>query len=639
MMYLNLSDITKVYNGEELFSGVSFSVEKGDKIGLVGINGAGKTTLFKILMGEVLADGGDIHMAKDTKISYMEQHACNESDKTVHDEVMEVFAPVIAMEEELKEIRKAIDRKEGDLDELVRRQFSLNERYEQNRGFVYKSLVRSCLLGLGFREEDFSLPVSALSGGQKTRVLLAKILLSGSNLLLLDEPTNHLDIQSVMWLEDFLKGYDGALMVISHDRYFLDKVTNRTFEMENGKLTVYPGNYTKYIKLREESLKTRQRAYNNTMAEINRLEESAQELRRFNREKTVKRAESKDKQIEKLRQTLDKVETVDSEFHFSFSPTVSGGNEVLKVKEVSKAFGSKVLFQNANMFVGRGDRVFLLGPNGCGKTTLLKMILRQESIDEGRIVLGTNVEPAYYEQTGASLLNGKTVINEVWDEYPRMTQTEIRSALAAFLFKGEDVFKEVSMLSGGERARVALLKIMLKRANLLILDEPTNHLDISSREALEEALLQYEGTILCVSHDRYFINKLASKIYDMKPEGLTEYIGDYDNYMEKVTQAEKAQEEQKAPSEQALDYRARKELESRKRKAATALKRAEELVTKLEEQLEEKNQLLCTDEVANDYEKAMEITKEAQALEQQLEEAMEAWEQRSQEVEELGVSN
>lgn len=636
MMLLNLSDIGKIYNGNTLFQGASFTIEKGDKIGLVGVNGAGKTTLFKIIMGEILPDMGEMYTSKECKVAYMEQHACNNSERTVYEEVLEVFSDVIAMEQELHEIQSQIDKNEGDLDALVRRQFQLNEAYEANRGFVYKSLIRSCLMGLGFSEAELSQQVSHLSGGQKTRVLLAKILLSGSNLLLLDEPTNHLDIPSVMWLEDFLRSYEGAVLVISHDRYFLDRVTTQTYEMECGRLTVYPGNYSKYLVLKEESMKTRMRAYENTMAEINRLEESARLLHSFNREKSVKRAENKEKQIERLSATLEKVETVDNDLHFSFAPEVTGGNEVLKMKGLAKSFGEKKLFSHADMLLMRGDRAFILGPNGCGKTTLLKIVLDQLPPDEGAVVLGSNIFPAYYEQTGASLLNGKSVINEVWDEYPNMTQTEIRSALAAFLFRGEDVFKEVEMLSGGERARVAILKILMKRANLLILDEPTNHLDITSREALERALADYTGTILCVSHDRYFINKLATSVYRMTTDGLTQYQGNYDEYVQRTGEEAQVQAaEEKRPTEAKLDFKAQKELESRRRKAATAVRKAEEEVARLEAAIEQVNEELCSPEVSGDFEKAMEVNNKLQALEAELEQAMENWEAASAAQEEL----
>ncbi|MGI6031168.1 MAG: ribosomal protection-like ABC-F family protein [Eubacteriales bacterium] len=635
MTVLSASEIGKIYNGQPLFQGASFKIEKGDKIGLVGANGAGKTTLMRIIMGEIASDMGELFQSRETSIAYMEQHALSDSRKTVYDEVLEVFAPVMAMEEELTRIQQAIDRKEGDLDALVRRQFALNEQYEAGRGFVYRSLVRSTLLGLGFSEEELGQSVHSLSGGQKTRVLLARILLSGSNLLLLDEPTNHLDIDAVTWLEDFLRGYEGAVLVVSHDRYFLDRVTQTTYEMECGRLTVYPGNYSRYLVLKEEAMKSRLRAYQNTMAEIERLERSAEKLRSFNREKTVKRAESKDKQIERLSQSLEVVETEDRDLHLHFTPRVTGGNEVVRGEGLAKAFGGKTLFAGGDLYVQRQERVFILGPNGCGKTTLLRMVLGQLEPDAGEVWLGASVEPAYYEQTGATLHSGKTVLDEVWDEYPQMNQTQVRSALAAFLFKGEEVFKEISMLSGGERARVALLKIMLQRGNLLVLDEPTNHLDIQSREALEAALAQYEGTILCVSHDRYFINKLATRIYDITPEGFVSCPGDYDAYAARRQQETRQEEERKAPSDNALDYRARKELESRRRKAATALRRCEEEIARTEEEIEKKNQLLCTDEVSGDYQKAMEVTAQVRELEARLEELMEQWEACSLQVEEL----
>ncbi len=632
-MLISLSEIAKIYSGNTLFEGVSFNMVKGDKLGFVGINGAGKTTLFKILMGEVTPDFGEVFKGKDTQIAYMEQHALNNSEKSVYEEVLEVFSETIAIENELKEVRLAIENKAGDLNSLVLKQHLLNEEYTEKKGFTYKGIVRSTLLGLSFSDEEQAMPVNTLSGGQKTRVVLAKILLSGANLLLLDEPTNHLDIKSTVWLEEFLKSYDGGTIIISHDRYFLDRVTNKTLELENGECRLYPANYTKYISLKEEYNLTRERVYENTTKEIARLEGIIKQQRQWNREKNIVTAESKQKIVDKLTKTLDKVKEVDNDLEFDFSPKISGGNEVLKVQNVAKTFGEKELFKNVNMFLEKGDKAFILGPNGCGKTTLINIIMGEIEGDCGEVILGANVTTAYYDQLGKSVLNDKIVLDEVWDEYPKMTQTEIRCALAAFLFKGEDVFKETKLLSGGERARISVLKIMLKNANLLILDEPTNHLDIASRESLEKALQRYNGTILCISHDRYFINKLATKIYLLNENGTKEFVGDYDNF---VSFSEETKEKtEKKESANSLDYKARKELLSNIRKTKTQIERLEAEIAKTEEKIAENAKLLCSESVSSDYQKMMDIAKESESLEEELLVLMEEWENTHQKLVEM----
>ena len=629
MILVNANNVKKTFGDEVMFENVSFNIEIEDKIGLVGINGAGKSTLFKILTGEVLSDGGEIFKNKDLKIGYLDQYACNESDKSVYDEILTVFEDIIKIEKELDEVRGDIETENDDeiIQKLVMRQTVLNERYEEMGGFYYKSRAKSALLGLGFLEEEFSLPVSALSGGQKTRVSLSKILLSGSNLLLLDEPTNHLDIKAVEWLEDFLKNYKGAVLVISHDRFFLDRVTNRTFEIDTGSLYSQNGNYSFYIKQREIDKLTKQRKYDNTVKEIERLEAVVEQQRRWNREKNIKTAESKLKVIDKLKETLDKPEETLSEVAFSFRAVPGGGDVTLECSGLSKGFDGKKLFDNADLFVKKGEKVFILGPNGCGKTTLLKIITGEYEPDKGDFRIGANTFLGYYDQIQENLSMEKTVIDEVWDEYPTLTQTEIRNALAAFLFRGEDVFKEIKKLSGGERARIELVKLILKKVNFLIMDEPTNHMDIESKEALEKALSEYDGTMLIVSHDRYFIDKLADKIYYMDKNGVTLYGGNYSYFTQKFKEAEEEKLTVKKETSAAIDYKEQKRLESEKRKRQTRIKKCEEKIAELEEKIEELTNELQTPDIASDYEKAMELSNAVDGMNKELEDVYSEWEE------------
>lgn len=629
MILVNANNLKKTFGDEVLFENVSFNIDLEDKIGLVGINGAGKSTLFKILTGEVSSDGGEIFKNKDLKIGYLDQYACNESDKSVYDEILTVFEDIIKIEKELDEIRGDIETEKDEeaIQRLVMRQTVLNERYEEMGGFYYKSRAKSALLGLGFAEEEFSLPVSALSGGQKTRVSLSKILLSGSNLLLLDEPTNHLDIAAVEWLEDFLKSYKGAVLVISHDRFFLDRVTNRTFEIDTGALYSQNGNYSFYVKQREIEKLTKQRKYDNTVKEIERLEAVVEQQRRWNREKNIKTAENKLKVIDKLRETLDKPEETLSEVAFSFKAVPGGGEIALECSGISKGFDNKKLFENADLFVKKGEKVFILGPNGCGKTTLLKIITGECEPDDGDFRIGANTFVGYYDQIQENLSMEKTVIDEVWDEYPTLTETQIRNALAAFLFRGEDVFKEIKKLSGGERARVELVKLILKKVNFLIMDEPTNHMDIESKEALEKALSEYDGTMLIVSHDRYFIDKLADKIYYMDKNGVTLYGGNYSYFTEKFKKTKEEKNTIKKETTAAIDYREQKRIESEKRKKQTKIKKCEEKIAELEEKIEQLTNELQSPVIATDYEKAMELSNTVSELNSELEEVYLKWEE------------
>jgi ATP-binding cassette subfamily F protein 3 len=513
----------------------------------------------------------------------------------------------------------------------VKRQTALQEKFSEMDGFYYKSKVKSTLMGLGFSEDEFELCVDKLSGGQKTRVALGKILLSDANLLLLDEPTNHLDIESVEWLEDFLKSYNGAFIVISHDRYFLDRVTNKTFELENMRFRSYNGNYSAYMVQREIDKKTEQRNYDNTMREIQRLENVVEQQRRWNREKNIKTAESKMKVIEKLEKNLVAPTAETEDMYFSFKACAGGGQDVLQTESLGMAFDGNRLFSDVDMLIKKGEKVFLLGPNGCGKTTLLKIIMGEYEQTEGEYKIGANIHIGYYDQIQENLHMEKTVIDEVWDEYPNMTQTQIRNALAVFLFRGEDVFKEIHKLSGGERARVELVKLMLKSVNLLIMDEPTNHLDIESREALEKALSDYDGTMLMVSHDRYFINKLADRILYLTPNGIESYSGDYDSF----TARETVKEEKKV-NDNALDYKEQKRLEAEKRKTINRFNKVEELIEAVEAEIEELNLEMTKPEYSSDFTRLAELSKEAEEKNYELEKLMEEWENLQLEIEEKG---
>lgn len=632
MMILNANNLRKMFGEEVLFDNVSFRVEDMDRIGFVGANGAGKSTLFKILAGDMNYDAGDIFKNKYTKIGYLDQYACSDSDNTVFDELLTVFSEVVEIEQELEEIRFDIENQTDGLETLIRRQNALNERFAELDGFYYRSKIRAALLGLGFSESEFGLQVQSLSGGQKTRVELGKILLSDANLLLLDEPTNHLDISSVEWLEEFLLGYKGAVIVISHDRYFLDRVTNRTFELEGGKLFSMDGNYSAYVKQREIEKLTQERNYENTKKEIERLEGVVEQQRRWNREKNIKTAESKLKVIERLEKTLEKPQERPENIKFRFQAAPGGGNDVLIAEGLSMAFGEKMLFRNADIHIQKGERVFLLGPNGCGKTTLLKIMMGQLAATAGTYKIGANTHVGYYDQIQEHLHMEKTVIDEVWDTYPKMTQTEVRNALAAFLFRGEDVFKEISKLSGGERARVELVKLMLKRVNFLIMDEPTNHLDIQSKEALEAALADYDGTMLVVSHDRYFINKLASRILRMDGERVLNYAGNYDYFLEKFKES-KPEAVKSKPA--ANDYKEKKRMEAEKRKTVSRYHKVEEWISEKEHAIDALNQTLATPEVATDYVKAGALTAELETLEQELEALLEEWETLHMRIEEF----
>ena len=636
MAILTVNNITQSFGEETVLRGVTFELQKGERVGLVGVNGSGKTTLFKVLTGEYTPDTGSVVFGKDTVLGYMEQHVCRDLEKTAFDEVMTVFSPLLQMERELEEVSARLSAHPGEEETqgLILRQTELNDRFVDGGGLTCRSRARSALLGLGFLEEQLQNPVGVLSGGQKAKLQLAKMLLSGANLLLLDEPTNHLDIPSVEWLEDFLKNYGGAYIVISHDRYFLDKVTGRTLEMEGKTVASYKGSYSRYLDLKAEKRLAMERVYENTQREIKRIEGIIEQQRRWNQERNYVTIASKQKQIDRLEATLEKPEEDPESIRFQFKASRRSGDEVLTAEDVSLSFDGPKLFDHVNLEIRRGEKVFLIGPNGCGKTSLFKILLGQYQPDGGLVKLGTGVDLGYYEQSQMSLHDEKTVIDEIWDLHPRMTQTEVRSALAVFLFKGEDVFKPVGALSGGERARVLLLKLMLSKANFLLLDEPTNHLDIGSCQALEDALQGYDGTLFVVSHDRYLINKLADRLYVLGKDGAKLYPGNYDYYLEKrQEEAEAAPREEAAPKVNL--YKLRKERESELRKKRTALSRVEGQIEENDRERAALAEKLEQPEVAADYQAVTQTSQEIAALEAQGEALLQQWTQLSEELEAL----
>ena len=634
MIVLSGNDISVSFGGETLFHDVNFRLEENGRAGLVGVNGCGKTTLMHVINGRQEAETGGISKAAGIKIGCMEQYVIRDDNITLYDEVLEIFRPLIDAENELADIAVAIDT--GDHSEqTLSRQMQLQERFEREGGLTYKSMTCSALVGLGFSEDDFNKPISVMSGGQKSKAQLAKLLLSGSNILLLDEPTNHLDITACEWLEKFLTEYKGAYIVISHDRYFLDKVTDTTFEMENRTLREYKGNYTRYLELKAEAREAQQRVYDRTVKEINRIEGIVEQQKRWGQEHNFITAASKQKQADRLKETLEKPEDLPEAIKFTFRAKEGGANDVLIAKDLSKSFDGTVVFTNAELDIKKNTTTFILGENGCGKTTLLKILTGEYQADSGEYKFGNNIQFGYYDQAQTDLDPSKTVIDEVWDRYPGMTQTQVRSALAQFLFKGDDVFKNVGKLSGGEKARVSLLKLMLSKANMLLLDEPTNHLDIHSREALENALASYGGTLLIVSHDRYLINKLADRIVWLGKTGTVNIDGNYDRYIE--LKEAKAQSEQavqvKAAEGKKNDYKERKERESTLRKLSGALKRCEQAIDEIGLKTAELAQQMSQPEIATDYEKTSALAQEIEALKEKEEALTAEWMELSEQIE------
>lgn len=624
MAVLDVQNLTLSFGENTLFSDVSFDIKEHEKVGLIGCNGTGKTSLFKIITGEYTPDSGNCFISKNAKLGYMEQHTCSENH-TVYGELISVFDDLIEIEKQLEQISADLMEGKGDSKSLIEKQDELTEIFTRDGGLTYKSMTRSALLGLGFGAEDFDMPTSKLSGGQRSKLILAKLLLSKADFLLLDEPTNHLDIKAVEWLEDFLKNFSGACLIVSHDRYFLDKITTKTIEIENKKCRCYTGNYSEFLIKKAAEQKAVEEKYENDMKEISRLEGIIAQQRQWNREKNIKTAESKEKVIERIKAQLVVPDSKVERIRFSFSPKCVSGEDVLTVTDLKKSFGNKEIFANASFNVYKGNRVFLLGDNGCGKTTLLKILTKDLSLDGGSFKFGSNVMTGYFDQVQEHLDLTKTVLEEVWSTFPDMSETSVRSSLAAFLFKGDDVYKVLCDCSGGERARVALLKLMLGGYNFLLLDEPTNHLDAFSREELENTLLNYSGTMLIVSHDRYFINKLATEILELTPTGIVEYQGNYDEHIQRKQNIQAVSVAKKKEEKKPNDYKLKKERQSQLRKMKTRLAKCEQEIEKTEIIIDEINEKLSSSE----YEELMALTSQLEAENKKRDELYEEWERLS----------
>ncbi|MGH2332052.1 ABC-F family ATP-binding cassette domain-containing protein [Thermoanaerobacter mathranii] len=630
MAIITVNNVTKSYGIDIILQNISFIVNEKDKIGVIGKNGAGKSTLFNLLAGFTEPDSGAISISAN-KIGYLQQNTLIDSEKSIYEEVKTVFDEIFQLEKQIKSLEEKISQTKDShlLDKLFLEYSFLTDKYMELDGYSVESKIRGVLNGLGFDVSQFDTPVSNLSGGQKTRLMLAKTLLSNPDVLLLDEPTNHLDISSIEWLEQYLKFYSGTILIISHDRYFLDKIVSRIFEIENTKLSVYEGNYTEYLKRKTLETKAKLKAYEEQQKEIKRIKSIIQIQKNRRTEKSVKMAESKQKLLEKM-EIIEKPVINNRSFNLHFDFDLESGNEVLTVKNLSLSFDRQI-FSNVSFEIKKGEKIALLGPNGIGKSSLLKILVGEIDNFEGEIKFGTNIITGYYEQEFKSLHDEKTVIDEIWDENPYLTQTEVRTLLASFLFKEEDVFKTVSVLSGGEKARLSLLKLILSKANFLLMDEPTNHLDLKAKEVLEEALLDYTGTLLFVSHDRYFIDKIATKVMVLTPQGVEVYLGNYSYYIEKKNQLNEKKEEKilKKTKTQIKNERYKERLAKLKLKQQKEyLKNLENSIYQAEERIKYLEEKMCDVKIYKTGE-IVEIQKEYNALKSKLEQMYEEWENLS----------
>jgi len=619
------SNLKKSFGVDEILTNVSFILEEREKAALVGVNGAGKTSIFRMLTGEWQPNDGSITCAPGLQIGYLPQTTNYDGQHTMYDELDSVFEPLRQTERLMRELEHDMSTQSGSvLDATMKKYDKLMAEFEKKRGFEIQSRIRGTLKGLGFTESQWRQPMQELSGGQRTRVALGKLLLTEPDLLLLDEPTNHLDIESIIWLEEYLRNYDGGVLVISHDRYFLDKITTKTIEIENKKSTVYNGNYSFYIAEKSVNREILQRKFDDQQKEIRRQEKSIKTIRSFKTEAALIRAKSREKLLDKM-ERIDAPEILPEQIRINLTPKTQTGKDVLSVDELSMAFDDKELFENVSFELKKGDKTVLVGPNGVGKTTLFKIILGERESKSGTIREGVNLHIGYYDQVNQNLTLEKTVFDDLADTYPTLTQTEIRNVLGAFLFSGDDVFKPISMLSGGERGRVSMAKIILGGANLLILDEPTNHLDMFSKDVMEQALCNFPGTILCISHDRYFINNIASKILEMNPNGMAEYVGNYDDYyVEKQKRADRIADseilpiESKPQSTAKNEWQMRKEAESLERKRKSAISRLENSIKEVEDKIADCDTRLAQDEVGRNAELAMELLAEKAEFEEKL---------------------
>ena len=667
-MILSCQNISKAFVENQVLKNVSFHIEDHEKAAIVGINGAGKTTLLRIIVGEMTPDDGQVVLARDKTLGYLAQNSTVDTSHTIYEELLSVKADLLRLEEKIRECENNMKHAEGDaLEDLMKQYTSLTHAFETGGGYLYRSELVGVLKGLGFTEDEFSKPVATLSGGQKTRVALGRLLLQNPDLIILDEPTNHLDMNSIAWLETYLLNYKGAVLIVSHDRYFLDRIAGKVIEIDQSKATTFMGNYSDYAVKKEQLRVAAWNAYMNQQREIKHQEEVIEKLKSFNREKSIKRAESREKMLDKI-EVIEKPSEVRTDMKLTLTPRILSGNDVLTVEHLSKSFDSHKLFTDVNFEIKRGEHVAIIGDNGSGRTTLLKILNGLVPADQGTFRLGSNVEIGYYDQEHHVLHSEKTLFQELSDTYPNMNNTQIRNVLAAFLFTGDDVFKLIGDLSGGEKGRVSLAKLMLSEANFLILDEPTNHLDITSKEILENALTHYTGTVLYVSHDRYFINKTATRILDLTHNTLVNYIGNYDYYLEKRDTMEQlfsaspaasskpsennsqaaalaasgpvnaaslpwsgdrgnASSSDSGDSSGKTDWKQQKEEQARLRKRQNELKKTEDAIHQLETRDGEIDSLLCQEDVFSDVAKLMELNAEKQSIAGQLEELYEKWEE------------
>lgn len=634
-MILNCNSIDKTFVDNHVLKNASFYIEDYEKAAIVGINGAGKSTLLKIITGNMPADSGQVTFGKDKSFGYLAQHQAVDTENSIFDELMTVKQEVLELEAAIRQTELDMNSAAGaELEALLKKYSSMTHRFEDMNGYAYKSEVTGVLKGLGFTEDEFTKKVSTLSGGQKTRIALGKLLLQKPDLIMLDEPTNHLDLNSIAWLETYLLNYKGAVIIVSHDRYFLDRIATKIIEIDNGVVSSFHGNYSDYAAQKEQLRLEQLHAYLNQQREIKHQEEVIEKLRSFNREKSIKRAESREKMLDKI-ERIEKPNEVKADMKLTLTPRRTSGNDVLQISGLSKAFDNQVLFSDVAFEIKRGEHVAIIGDNGTGKTTLLKIINEILPPDSGVIRLGTNVQIGYYDQEHHVLHMEKTLFEEISDDYPDLTNTEIRNTLAAFLFTGEDVFKKISSLSGGERGRVSLAKLMLSEANFLILDEPTNHLDITSKEILESAINSYEGTVLYVSHDRYFINKTATRILELTQKEFINYIGNYDYYLEKKDILQPSAKEvviskTAEPSTEKLDWKQHKELQAKQRKKENDLKKCEDRIGVLEEKNQALDEEMAKPENATNVAKLQEIMKEKASIEAELEALYAEWEALSE---------
>lgn len=640
-MILSCQNISKAFVENQVLKNVSFHIEDHEKAAIVGINGAGKTTLLRIIVGEMTPDDGQVVLAKDKTLGYLAQNSTVDTSHTIYEELLSVKADLLRLEDKIRECENNMKHADGDaLEDLMKQYTSLTHAFETGGGYLYRSELVGVLKGLGFTEDEFSKPVATLSGGQKTRVALGRLLLQNPDLIILDEPTNHLDMNSIAWLETYLLNYKGAVLIVSHDRYFLDRIAGKVIEIDQSKATTFMGNYSDYAVKKEQLRVAAWNAYMNQQRDIKHQEEVIEKLKSFNREKSIKRAESREKMLDKI-EVIEKPSEVRTDMKLTLTPRILSGNDVLTVEHLSKSFDSHKLFTDVNFEIKRGEHVAIIGDNGSGKTTLLKILNGLVPADQGTFRLGSNVEIGYYDQEHHVLHSEKTLFEEISDDYPYLNNTQIRNVLAAFLFTGEDVFKRISDLSGGERGRVSLAKLVLSNANFLILDEPTNHLDIMSKEILEDALNGYEGTILYVSHDRYFINRTAHRILDLTEGQFVSYVGNYDYYLEKHdtvmaaieasapqnTDANNTAAAKAAESEVKLDWKAQKEEQARLRKKENDLKKCEEKIAELEARISEIDTEMSDPAIGTQVAKLQELSKEQTTCQEQLEKLYEQWEE------------